>query len=138
MTSSLGLRGVWIALTCVPVLLTAACQTPSQTTSGPVATSAAPAPVAEAPANTVDFPVWLATARQEALRRGISEAALSVAFACLAPNPGVIELDGKQPEFSQTFWRYLDNAVSEARVNKGRALMQQNAGLLNQLEARYG
>jgi len=42
----------------------------------------------------------------------------------------VVELDGKQPEFSQTFWRYLDGAISDARVNKGRALMQQNAALL--------
>jgi membrane-bound lytic murein transglycosylase B len=129
-------HGARMALASVSVFLVAACQAPSQTTGQVAAVPSQPA--AEAPANNVDFPVWLAAARQEALRRGISEATLSEAFAGLAPNPRVIELDNKQPEFSQTFWRYLDNAVSETRVNKGRALMQQNAGLLNRLEARYG
>jgi len=135
MTSILKQSGARMAFASLPILLAAACQSPSQTT-GPVATTAAPA--AEQPANNVDFPVWLAAARREALSRGISEATLTDAFAGLAPNPRVIELDNKQPEFSSTFWRYLDNAVSETRVNRGRALMQQNAGLLNRLEARYG
>jgi membrane-bound lytic murein transglycosylase B len=124
-----------MAVVSLPMLLIAACQTPSQT-NAPVAVG--PAPAAEAPANTVDFPAWLAAARQEALSRGISEATLADAFAGLAPNPRVIELDNKQPEFSQTFWRYLDNAVNDTRVNRGRALIQQNASLLNRLEARYG
>ncbi|HEX4504580.1 MAG TPA: lytic murein transglycosylase [Alphaproteobacteria bacterium] len=137
MTSSLMQRGARMAFAALPILLAAACQTPSQT-SAPVAANPAPQPVAEAPANNVDFPVWLAAARQEALKRGISEGTLSEAFAGLSPNPRVIELDGKQPEFSSTFWRYLDNAVSDTRVSRGRALMQQNAGLLHTLEGRYG
>ena len=136
MTSSLGLRGARMTVASLPVLLVAACQMPPQT-SAPVAASPSQ-PTVQAPANNVEFPVWLAAARQEALRRGISEATLAEAFAGLAPNPRVIELDGKQPEFSQTFWRYLDNAVSDTRVTRGRALMQQNAGLLHTLEARYG
>jgi membrane-bound lytic murein transglycosylase B len=135
MTSSLMQRGARMAFASVPMLLVAACQTPSQT-SAPVAANTAQPSVAEAP--DVAFPVWLDTARQEALRRGISEATVAQAFAGLTPNPRVVELDGKQPEFSQTFWRYLDGAISEARVNKGRALMQQNAGLLTKLEAQYG
>jgi membrane-bound lytic murein transglycosylase B len=123
-----------MAFASIPMLLIAACQSPQQT-SGP-STNAAP-PVAQAQAS-VDFPVWLEAARQEALRKGINAATLSEAFAGLEPNPRVIDLDGKQPEFSQTFWRYLDGAVSETRVTHGRALMQQNAGLLNRLEAQYG
>jgi membrane-bound lytic murein transglycosylase B len=136
MTSSLMQRGARIALASLPVLLIAACQTPQQA-GAPIATNAAPAPAAEAPPD-VAFPVWLDTARQEALRRGISQATVTQAFAGLTPNPRVVELDGRQPEFSQTFWRYLDGAISEARVNKGRALMQQNAGLLAKLERTYG
>jgi len=136
MTSSLMQRGARMAFVSLPLALMAACQTPQQT-GGPVAGTTVPPPAAEAPPD-VAFPVWLEAARQEALRRGISEATLAQAFAGLTPNPRVVELDGKQPEFSQTFWRYLDNAVSETRVNRGRALMQQNAGLLRGLEARYG
>jgi membrane-bound lytic murein transglycosylase B len=135
MTSNRLPRIAQMACASITVLLLAACQTPQ--TSGPAATIVPPA-AAETPANNVDFLVWLAAARQEALRRGISDATLADAFAGLTPNPRVIELDGKQPEFSQTFWRYLDNAVSETRVNRGRALMQQNARLLTRLEAQYG
>jgi membrane-bound lytic murein transglycosylase B len=126
--------GARIAVASVPLLLIAACQAP-QRPGAPAAAN--PAPGAET-APDVAFPVWLETARQEALRRGISETTLAQAFAGLTPNPRVVELDGRQPEFSQTFWRYLDGAISEARVNKGRALMQQNAGLLTRLETRYG
>jgi membrane-bound lytic murein transglycosylase B len=129
-------HGARLALASLPVLLIAACQTP-QTTSAPVAVSMPPPAAAETRPD-VAFPVWLETARQEALHKGISEATVTQAFAGLTPNPRVIELDGRQPEFSQTFWRYLDNAVSDTRVNRGRALMQQNAGLLTRLEARYG
>lgn len=122
------------ALASLTLLAAAACQTP-QTASGPVAeTAQAPAAVV----NEAAFPDWLDAARKEALQRGISRATVDGAFSGLTPNPRVVELDGKQPEFSQTFWRYLDGAISEARVNKGRALMQQNAALLANLERSYG
>jgi membrane-bound lytic murein transglycosylase B len=133
MTSSLQ-RGARFALASLPVLLIAACQTPQQATA-PMATP--PVPTAQAQAE-VPFPDWLETARQEALSRGISQATVTEVFAGLTPNPRVVELDNKQPEFSQTFWRYLDGAISEPRISKGRALMQQNAGLLRRLEAQYG
>ena len=136
MTPSPLQRGARTALAALPILLIAACQTPSQT-GGQVAINAPQAPAAQAQPE-VAFPDWLESARQEALHRGISQATLDQAFAGLAPNPRVVELDGKQPEFSQTFWHYLDNAISDTRVAKGRALMQQNAALLNRLEARYG
>jgi membrane-bound lytic murein transglycosylase B len=134
MTSSLQ-RGARFAFASLPLLLIAACQTPRPATA-PMATPQAPTAAAAQPA--VPFPDWLETARQEALSRGISQATVTEAFADLSPNPRVIELDNKQPEFTQTFWRYLDGAISEARINRGRALMQQNAGLLAKLERQYG
>jgi membrane-bound lytic murein transglycosylase B len=134
MTSSLLQRGARIACLSIPILTIAACQAPKQT-SGPVA--AETAPVAQAQ-QEIPFPDWLETARQEALHRGIAQATVDAAFAGLEPNPRVVELDGKQPEFSQTFWHYLDGAISDARIAKGRALMQQNAPLLHRLEAQYG
>jgi membrane-bound lytic murein transglycosylase B len=136
MTSNLMQRGARFAIASLPMLLIAACQSPSQT-GGPMAMNAPQAPAVQAQ-QEIPFPDWLEAARQEALHRGISQATLDQAFAGLEPNPRVVELDGKQPEFSQTFWHYLDNAISDTRVNKGRALMQQNAALLNRLEAEYG
>jgi membrane-bound lytic murein transglycosylase B len=123
----------FLALASILVLL-AACQTP-QRTAAPVS-SVAPPPVAQPQA--IPFPVWLDGARREALSRGVSQATVAAALDGLTPDPAVIDLDTKQPEYSQTFGRYLANAVSEARVAKGRELMRQNAGLLAAIERRYG
>ena len=129
-------RRPWAALAPLPLLLIAACQTPQQA-GAPMAQSAAPASqAARQPA--IPFPDWVAAARAEAVKRGISPATVATAFDGLTPNPAVIDLDGRQPEFSQTFWRYFDGAVSDTRVAKGRALMQQNAALLAGLERSYG
>ena len=132
MKSRVMLCGARGALASVALLPIAACQTPRQAVAPKAANTA---PVETAP---VAFPVWLEAARQEALGRGISAATLAQAFAGLTPDQRVVDLDSRQPEFSQAFWRYLDGAVTEARVNKGRALMQQYAGLLATLESRYG
>jgi membrane-bound lytic murein transglycosylase B len=135
MRSNLPRRGAWIAFATLPVLMIAACQAPKQT-SAPAA-EVETSPVVQ-PQPEIAFPDWLEAARQEALSRGIAQATVDEAFAGLTPNPRVVELDGKQPEFSQTFGRYLASAISDSRVAKGRTLMQQNAALLNRLEARYG
>jgi membrane-bound lytic murein transglycosylase B len=135
MPSSLAQRIAGRALACLPLLIVAACQSPRETGAPMAPEMTQTAPLAQA---DVAFPVWLEAARQEALHRGISPATLAQAFDGLSPNPKVIELDGRQPEFSQTFWRYLDGAISETRVAKGRALMQQNARLLAELERTYG
>jgi membrane-bound lytic murein transglycosylase B len=98
--------------------LVAACQngTAAQTrvsagasaTSQPVAPPAAP--VVLSPAN---FSRWLESARAEALTRGIGSATVQTALSGIEPLPKVVELDRRQPEFVNTFSRYLGNAVSE-------------------------
>lgn len=85
-----------------------------------------------------DFDRWLDQLRDEALREGISAETFDTAFAGISPIPRIIELDRRQPEFTLTFWRYFNNAISEERVQRGRALLQQHRDLLNQVEARYG
>ncbi|MBW2466620.1 MAG: lytic murein transglycosylase, partial [Deltaproteobacteria bacterium] len=52
-----------------------------------------------------NFFSWLEGLRQEARIKGISEATIHEALDNLEPIPRVIELDRKQPEFTQTFWR---------------------------------
>lgn len=85
-----------------------------------------------------DFTVWLENLRLEARTRGISEATLHEALDGLQPIPRVIELDRKQPEFTQTFWRYLDARVTENRVVRGRMLLEVHAELLDKIEKQYG
>jgi membrane-bound lytic murein transglycosylase B len=80
-----------------------------------------------------DFSIWLEGLRQEAREKGISETTLHAALDNLQPIPRVIELDRRQPEFTQTFWAYLD-----ARVTKDRMLLELHAELLESIERQYG
>jgi membrane-bound lytic murein transglycosylase B len=107
--------------------------TPASSTANAPQTATAMSTAADA-----SFVTWLETARGEALKRGIGSATVSGALGAIAPIPRVIELDRRQPEFSNTFTRYLGNAVTESRVNEGRAMLQKHASLLADLERKYG
>ncbi len=85
-----------------------------------------------------DFSTWLAGVRLEARQRGISAATLDEAFSDLQPIERVLELDHKQPEFTQTFWRYLDLRVTDSRIARGRRLLAQKHDLLAKIEKQYG
>ena len=87
---------------------------------------------------TENFSSWLIELRQEARANGISEATLHEALDNLEPIPRVIELDRRQPEFVQTFWRYLDARVSEKRIERGRNLLKTHKELFDTIEMRYG
>jgi membrane-bound lytic murein transglycosylase B len=83
------------------------------------------------------FEEWVAALRVEAISLGISELTLS-ALDQLEPVARVLELDNSQPEFVQTFTRYLGLRVTNAQVNRGQALLQQHAALLEEVCSRYG
>ena len=85
-----------------------------------------------------DFSAWLEGVRLEARQQGISESTLDEAFKDLKPIDRVIELDHKQPEFTQTFWRYLDLRVTETRIHRGQWLLAQHHDLLAAIEKKYG
>ncbi len=85
-----------------------------------------------------NFSEWLEGLRQEARAKGISEAILHEALDDLHPIPRVIELDRRQPEFTQSFWRYLDARVTEGRIERGRMLLELHAELLDSIEKQYG
>ncbi|MCR9221864.1 MAG: lytic murein transglycosylase [Alphaproteobacteria bacterium] len=102
--------------------------------NGSVSSTAVASEVADPP----PFESWLAELKQEAMRRGVSEETLAAAFEGVAPVPKVLEYDRSQPEFTRTFWQYMDRAVTETRIERGRALLQEHAALLAQVERRYG
>ena len=69
-------------------------------------------------ATTQSFDAWVIDLKAEAEQEGISRAILEQAFAGVVPNPRVIELDRKQPEFTLTFEQYLDRVVPSSRIKK--------------------
>lgn len=84
------------------------------------------------------FQAWLKAFRAEAEAQGITAQTLDRALTGVEPIPRIIELDRRQPEFTETFWRYLDQRVSEQRVERGRALLAEQAPLFSEIERRYG
>ena len=101
--------------------------------------SSAPAESQVAQAQNAGFAAWLADFEAEARRRGISQATLDAAFAGMeGPIQRVLELDQRQPEFRLSFWRYMGNAVTEERVETGRAFLAAHRDLLQRVAAQYG
>lgn len=85
-----------------------------------------------------DFDGWLAAFRQDAAAQGISAATLDAALTGIKPVERVVALDRRQPEFLQTFSGYLEQRVTASRVERGRALLQTHAALLDAAEQKHG
>jgi len=69
---------------------------------------------------------------------GISAQTYNAVFTGMKPDDDTLRLMSKQSEFVKPIWDYLDSAVSDDRVEKGRKLLQEYGPVLQQIEARYG
>ncbi len=85
-----------------------------------------------------DFDAWVAGFKPRAEARGISAAIVDSAFRSVGYLPGVIEKDRSQIEFARSLQDYLATTASEARVARGRAVLQQYSGLFAAIETKYG
>ena len=85
------------------------------------------------------FDAWLLELRNQAGSLGISNTTLDAAFADVAsPLERVLELDRSQPEFVQTFTGYMSNRMSDARIERGKRLLEEHRDLFARIQARYG
>ncbi|SMR73010.1 lytic murein transglycosylase [Aliiroseovarius halocynthiae] len=84
------------------------------------------------------FDAWVEGAKARARAQGISASIVTRAFRGVGFLPGVVERDRNQAEFVRSFEDYLAIAASDARIDKGRAMLRKHASLLKQLEAKYG
>lgn len=110
-------------------LLCAACATPS-------ATAQEGGPGIVLPGEP--FSAWLQDFRRRAIQSGRPERVVDAVLGGLEPHDRVIELDQDQPEFERPIWQYLDNAVSETRIETGRTRTAEAAALFAELQERYG
>jgi membrane-bound lytic murein transglycosylase B len=83
------------------------------------------------------FAAFLDGVRAEARRQGVSQATLNHALANLQPNPRVLELDRRQPEFTQTWAQYRDARLSPQRIEAGRRAFADNRATLEAVQARF-
>ncbi len=84
------------------------------------------------------FETWLQGFGPRAQAAGLSSWTLERALAGLRYNAGVIEKDRNQSEFVRPIWDYLDRAVSDQRIENGRAALHAHRRLLDRIEATYG
>ncbi len=86
----------------------------------------------------IPFDQWLIDFKSEARGKGISNQTLETSLKGVKPIPKIIEYDRRQPEFTRTFWSYLDRAVNSQRIKKAQELQITHAVLLNQISKKYG
>jgi membrane-bound lytic murein transglycosylase B len=93
--------------------------------------------VTPAQAASQSFEAFLDGVRAEARRAGISPATLQRALTGIRPNDRVLELDRRQPEFTQTWEQYRDARLSQSRIDGGRRAFGDNRATLEAVQARF-
>jgi lytic murein transglycosylase len=86
-----------------------------------------------------DFNSFVAAMSQEAAAAGVSQSVISQAFGGVTQDAAVLNFDRRQRyTFNKTFEQYVSTRVGSGRINGGRAMLQRNAALLSQIEAKFG
>lgn len=91
------------------------------------------------PASADDaFARCLAELRTHAPERGVRTASFDAFTDGVQPDPTVLESLDYQPEFRTPIWDYLAGLVDAQRIADGRDRLARHAGVLRQVEQRYG
>lgn len=73
-----------------------------------------------------------------AARRGISRHTFETQTASLTPDLRIMDLLDNQPEFTKSFWDYLDVLVTDERIKKGREVLEKNRATFDAAERAFG
>jgi lytic murein transglycosylase len=85
-----------------------------------------------------EFPQCLESLWPQAARRGVSRATYQRYALSLTPDMRILTLLDAQPEFTKSFWDYLDLLVTDKRIAKGREVIAANRATFDAVERRYG
>lgn len=94
---------------------------------------AEPAPKGSASLRATIESVW-----PQARQAGVTRKEFDAALLHLVPDPQVVALTKRQPEFQLPVGGYLRKAISKSRIDKGRALLKRWSGTLEKIEQTYG
>src|SRR6266545_857715 len=89
-------------------------------------------------AAAANFRNCLAGLWPQAERRGVTRAVFEANVAGLTPDLRIMDLMDSQPEFTKSFWDYLDILVNDARIADGRAILAQHRATFDAAEKAYG
>ena len=73
-----------------------------------------------------------------AAKRGVSRQIFTAYTASLTPDLRIMDLLDNQPEFTKSFWDYLDILVNDARLQRGREVLEQYRVNFDAMEKAYG
>ena len=122
-----------------PAPAAAAAATPAPEWSGESGASNHPLMTAQAiRAAAANFRSCLEGLWPQAERRGVSRAVFDANVAGLTPDLRIMDLLDSQPEFTKSFWDYLDLLVSDERITNGRAILAQHRAAFDAVEKAYG
>jgi membrane-bound lytic murein transglycosylase B len=89
-------------------------------------------------AAAANFPECIERLWPAAARRGISRDVFQTYAASLTPDLRIMDLLDNQPEFTKSFWDYLDILVTDERIRKGRELLEKYRATFDAVERAYG
>ncbi|NWG23989.1 MAG: lytic murein transglycosylase [Pseudorhodoplanes sp.] len=87
---------------------------------------------------TESFETFLQKLWPDAQQRGVTRTTFDKAFAGVTPDPRVMSLTKKQPEYGKPVGEYLAGMVSKDRIEKGRQNLADHADALASVERAYG
>ena len=84
------------------------------------------------------FDIWAKSFKERAIAEGISAKVVEEALDGLEPDMRVVKLDRKQPENKISLTRYLENTITDGRIEKGRDMLIEYAEPLEKASKLYG
>ena len=84
-----------------------------------------------------NFKVWLTSYKKFALKKGISQETIDVAFKNVKFLSQVIKYDRKQPEFYEDTITYVSKRANNKRVKTAKRLFKENKILFNEVEKKF-
>ena len=84
-----------------------------------------------------NFEIWLLSYKKFALKQGISQKTIDIAFKNVKFLEQVIKYDRKQPEFFEDTKTYVDKRANISRVKTARKLLKENQILFTKVENKF-
>jgi len=84
-----------------------------------------------------DFETWLTSYKKIALKKGISQETIDVAFKNVKFLEQVIKYDRKQPEFFEDTITYVSKRATDSKAKKAEKLLKKNTHLFSEVENKF-
>ena len=84
-----------------------------------------------------DFETWLTSYKKNALKKGISQKTIDIAFKNVKFLEQVIKYDRKQPEFFEDTVTYVSKRATDSKAKKAEKLLKKNTHLFSEVENKF-